>query len=169
MIKPLLKTMGALASLAVLGVAAYALFLSPADPPATSAAGTADRVGWVSYEEGLSIGKQQGKKVFLHFFSNWCTYCKKMQQETLGDPPVLDYLDKHFAAVKINTDQYPGLAAKYRVQGLPTTWFLTSSGEPISHLPGYVAPEVFLPLLEFVASDSYKTMNFNRFLEEKRL
>lgn len=134
----------------------------PANP-----ASTAD-LRWYGYDEGVALAKKQGKKVFLYFWADWCTYCKKMEEETLTKKEVAALLSKNYIPIKINVDADQRLASEYFVRGLPTIWFLSEKGEKISNLPGYVAPDFFLPILDFIQTDSYKQMTFKEFLEKKK-
>ena len=106
------------------------------------------RINWRSYEEGMVLGKIEKKKVFLHFYADWCGFCNKMAKDTFEDTAVITYLNENFIAVRVNTDQDQETAAGYGVMGLPTTIFLTEKGEPIVGVPGYIAPDTLLPMLK---------------------
>jgi thioredoxin-related protein len=124
-------------------------------------------IKWSSYDEGMSLSKKQGKKVFLYFWADWCGYCKKMEKETFSEKEVTAILNKKYISIKINSDAEQRLATQYFVRGLPTIWFLSEKGEKISNLPGYVAPDFFVPILRYIDSDSYKKMTFKEFLGKK--
>lgn len=111
-----------------------------------------DKIDWHSYNEGLAMAKTSDKKVFLHFWTSWCGYCTKMTTETFSDSAVTDYLNENYISIKINTDKEKALAAKYKVKGLPTSWFLTDKGEPITSLGGYLPPDKLLPILKYIAT-----------------
>ncbi len=123
------------------------------------------KITWHTYDEGVSLGKKEGKKIFMTFYANWCGYCKKMDQTTFSDPSVIDYLAANYITIKINSDQEKKLAATYRVSGLPTHWFLDSAGGAISSLPGYLGPEQFLPILKYIQTESYKTVKFDEYIK----
>jgi thioredoxin-related protein len=125
----------------------------------------AEPIKWYSYAEGVALGKKREKKVFLFFWAEWCTYCRKMDAETFSHPPVIAYLNDNFVSVRINSDRERKTASEYFVNGVPTSWFLTENGEKISNLPGYVPAQTFLPVLKFIDSDSYKTMTFGSYLK----
>ncbi len=115
-----------------------AFFLSMGFYGDTSAVET---INWRSYEEGLVVSKAEKKKVFLHFYADWCVFCAKMAKETFQNPAVVSYLNNHFIPVRVDTDKEPATAMKYGVQGLPSTWFLTEMGEAI----GQSADFQFIP------------------------
>jgi thioredoxin-related protein len=109
-----------------------------------------ETINWRSYEEGLVVGKAEKKKVFLHFYADWCVFCAKMAKETFQNPAVVSYLNNHFIPVRVDTDKQPTTAMKYGVQGLPSTWFLTEMGEAIGTVPGFIPPEPLLAMLKEV-------------------
>jgi uncharacterized protein YyaL (SSP411 family) len=107
-------------------------------------------INWRSYEEGLVVSKAEKKKVFLHFYANWCIFCRKMAKETFQNPAVVSYLNNNFISVRVDTDKEPDTAMKYGVTGLPSTWFLTRMGEAIGAVPGFVPPDALLSMLKKV-------------------
>ena len=48
-----------------------------------------ESINWRSYEEGMVLGKVEEKKVFLHFYADWCAFCRKMAKDTFQDPTVI--------------------------------------------------------------------------------
>ena len=116
----------------------------------SGAAYASDSVQWYSYEEGKVLARIEKKKVFLHFYANWCGFCLKMAKVTFRDAAVLSYLDHNFIAIRVDFDKKPDIAVKYGVRGLPANWFLTEMGQPIVSIPGYIDPEALLSLLKEV-------------------
>ena len=127
----------------------------------------AETIKWYSYEEGMTLGKSQHKKIFINFFAEWCGYCVKMDKVTFVDPEVVSYLNKNFIAIKVDSDRQNALALKYKVRGLPSNWFATESGEQIASFPGYIPPDDLLPKLKYIQTDSYKQMAFKDFMKVK--
>ncbi len=109
-----------------------------------------ESINWRSYEEGLVVSKVEKKKVFLHFYADWCVYCGKMAKETFQNPAVVSYLNNHFIPVRVDTDKKPDTAMKYGVTGLPSTWFLTEMGEAMGTVPGFIPPDTLLSMLKEV-------------------
>ena len=107
-------------------------------------------INWRSYEEGLAVSKVEKKKVFLHFYADWCVFCGKMAKETFQNPAVISYLNSNFIPVRVDTDKEPGTAGQYGVTGLPSTWFLTERGEAIGTVPGFIPPDTLLSMLKEV-------------------
>ena len=110
----------------------------------------AEEIKWRSYEEGLVVSRAEKKKVFLHFYADWCVYCAKMAKDTFQNPAVVSYLNTNFISVRVNTDKEPETAMTYGVAGLPSTWFLTRMGEAIVRVPGFIPPDTLLTMLKEV-------------------
>ena len=115
-----------------------------------SIASASDGINWRSYKEGMVLGKVEKKKVFLHFYADWCGFCRKMANDTFKDSSVIAYLNENFIPVMVNTDKDQETAAAYGVLGLPFTVFLTEIGEPIVSVPGYIPPDTLLAMLREV-------------------
>jgi len=123
----------------------------------------ADSVQWLTYEEGVGKARQEGKKVFLHFYADWCTYCAQMDEKTFAESYVYSYLNKHFIPIKVNVDREPRIASQYRVQPIPDSWFLTRNTRRIAKRPGYIDLDSMILLLKYVHTDSYKKMSLPDF------
>ena len=105
-------------------------------------------INWRSYEEGMVVSKIEKKKVFLHFYADWCGFCRKMAKDTFQDSSVVDYLNSNFISVRVDTDRNQQAAENYGVAGLPFNVFLTDRGEPIVSLPGYIPADTMLLMLK---------------------
>lgn len=106
---------------------------------------------WYSFKEGVVLGKSQGKKVFVHFWADWCTYCHTMEKETFQNPAVMKMLAKDFISIKVDTDREKALSDMFKVRGLPDNWFLAENGDIVGHRPGYIPTDMFMKILESVA------------------
>ena len=109
-----------------------------------------DSIKWHSYEEGKVLARIEKKKVFLHFYADWCGFCLKMNKETFRDATVVPYLKKNFISVRVDVDKELATAQKYGVMGVPANFFLTQTGQPIISVPGYISPSALLSMLKEV-------------------
>ena len=123
-------------------------------------------IKWYAYEEGMALGKDEHKKVFLYFWTEWCPNCKKMEKKTFQDASVIAYLNKNFISIRVNSDKERDIAAIYGVRGVPDNWFIAENSEPITNQPGYIPVKMFLPLLKFIRTENYKEMTFSKFLKK---
>lgn len=131
-------------------------------------AASADGIKWYTYEKGMAAGKEEGKKIFLHFYADWCRYCKQMDSKAFSDNAIVGYLNSNFIPIRVNSDKQSKIAMKYRVRGLPTTWFLRENGDKIVWRPGYIGEDDLLGYLKFIQTDSYKHMSLKDFLKQSK-
>ncbi len=126
----------------------------------------AKEIKWRPVEKRTSIENfenEEGKKIFIHFYTKWCGYCTDMSENTFKDPQVISYINKNYIPIRVDNDKerIDGIA----VSGVPNTWFLTEKGEMIGYQPGFINAESILAILKYMHTDSYLTMNFKEFLK----
>lgn len=135
-------------------------------------------LNWLSYNEGLALAEKENKYVLIDFYTDWCGYCKKMDEETYSNEEVKSILNENFVVVKVNAESENKviengeeitereLAKLYQVTGYPTTWFLESNHIRVAPLPGYVAAEQFIPVLNYIGEGWHKSISFKEYLEK---
>ena len=121
-------------------------------------------IQWQPYEAGMKMIKEQNKKGFLHFYTDWCTYCKIMNKQTFVDPKIIDYLNNNFVSIRVNADKQKDVAKKYGVSRFPSTWFIAEDSTSLSNQPGFIKPDMLLDMLKFLNTDSFKEMKFSEFV-----
>ncbi len=146
---------------------------------ALTSALTAKEPQWKNFNDGLAQAKKSGKKVLVDVYTDWCSWCKKMDANTYSDVKVREYLQKNYILVKLNPEKdgdvmYDGKkfsAADFSqgmgINGYPATLFLKSNGEPITVLPGYADADMFMHVLSFIGEDHYEKKKFADYLAEK--
>ncbi len=120
-------------------------------------------IEWKAYEKGVTMAKEEGKKVFLYFHADWCTYCRKMEHSTFKDLGIIAYLNDNFISIMVDTETEKKMSDLYGVRGLPTSWFLKSNSEKLSNMPGYVDSARLLLILKYINTESYDKMSFRDF------
>jgi len=135
-------------------------------------------LNWLSYTEGLALAEKENKYVLIYFYTDQCSWCKKMVDQTYSNEEVKKILSNKFVAVKINARSEnkviengeeiseKKLATLYQVSGYPTTWFLESNHSRVAPLPGYVATEQFIPVLNYIGEGWYKSISFKEYMEK---
>ena len=61
-------------------------------------------VNWLSFQELEKALLERPKKVMIHFYADWCVYCKKMEQVVYTKPAIEEELASHYYAVKFNVE-----------------------------------------------------------------
>ncbi|MBW7887276.1 MAG: DUF255 domain-containing protein [Bacteroidetes bacterium] len=137
------------------------------------------KASWQTFNTGMQKAKTSGKKILIDVYADWCSWCKKMDAVTYADKKVQDYLNKNFVIIKLNAEasekiQYSGqtispmeFSQGMGINGYPATLFMTSSGQPITILPGYSEPDMFIHVLSFIAENQYEKKKFDQYLTEK--
>jgi thioredoxin-related protein len=152
----------------------------------TSGSSTSPEVKWYSFEDGMKLAKKQRKFVIVDIFTDWCGWCKRMDNETFRDPRVVSYLNENFVAIKLNAEGKEAIAFNGNIYtnpspskprsthqlaialagsrlAYPTYIYLDSKGNSITATQGYSQPEDLLPLLEYIGSNAYKTKTWKEF------
>ena len=90
----------------------------------------------------------------VDFYTDWCGWCKVLDQKTYTDARVIKTTGAGFVAVKVNAEKEGiALAKKYKVSGFPTILFLNpSTGEVVSQVVGYAPPAPFVDELQAAVS-----------------
>ncbi|WP_035237617.1 thioredoxin family protein [Desulfobacter vibrioformis] len=125
-------------------------------------------ISWNDYTPGMALAGKEGKPIFLYFHASWCGYCVKLKKETFTDDRVKAYLNDHFVSIGVDTDKREKLARQWGVRGLPTLWFLEADGTKINNLPGFVDADQLLTILQYIHTQSYNTMNFQEYVQQKK-
>lgn len=100
------------------------------------------------YEKSL----QNGNKIIMDFYADWCIPCKELDQLTFSDPRVIEEL-KEYDAYKIDmtktmSDETEKIRKKFNILGMPTIILYNSSGKESKRITGFVNAEEFLELLK---------------------
>ncbi len=171
------KTIGVIIALFCIAGIAYAgiFILAQQNPSVTQKdqtlriAGTkqADSINWVPYEKGMELLKDGNKKGFIHFYTDWCIYCKMMAKSTFKDRKVINYANRRFIAIRVNADQQKEVAKRYNVVSFPRTYFIDEDQKILGMVPGLIQPDYFLAYLKYVDSESYKKMPFQDYIENR--
>ena len=95
-------------------------------------------------EAALAKAQEQDKPVLMAISAVWCYWCHVMDETTYSDPDVSRFINQHYVAVRVDSDQRPDINARYNVGGWPTTAFLTGHG-------GFIAGATYLPADQLLA------------------
>ena len=61
-------------------------------------------IRWISFEQLEDSLNVKPKKVFISFYADWCSYCKKMDQVAFQDEKVISLLNSQYYAVKMDSE-----------------------------------------------------------------
>jgi thioredoxin-related protein len=150
---------------------------SSGDSPVLKNLKTHSAIDWNNFNDGLAEAENSDKPILVFVSTTWCSYCRKMREDTFADDRIINRLKDSFVAVAIdgdagNTVRYKGrqfsekdFTRALRVRGFPTTIFFDSGGEIVFGQPGYIPPEQFEVVLEFISEGAYKEQTFQDFMK----
>lgn len=61
-------------------------------------------VKWLTVEQAEKLMTNAPKPVFIDTYTDWCGWCKKMDQDTFSDPVIAEILNNKFYPVKFNAE-----------------------------------------------------------------
>ncbi len=96
------------------------------------------------FEQALKMAGEQGKIVFVDFYTTWCGPCKLLDRTTWRDERVVQWLSTYTIPLKINAEEAKRLARTYRVESYPDLVFLNADGHILNRLSGYRDADTFL-------------------------
>jgi thiol-disulfide isomerase/thioredoxin len=113
-----------------------------------------EKVKWyTSWKDAVADSKRTRRPILIDFYADWCTYCKKMDKETIPNPTVQATLAK-VVCVRLNTEREGrALASKTGVGTLPTFLLTNANGEPEGRIEGFTDAPVFSATVSSLVSD----------------
>lgn len=61
-------------------------------------------INWLSWNEMVEKMKTDPRPVFIDTYTDWCGWCKRMDQTTFKDSAIVEYMNKHYYAVKLDAE-----------------------------------------------------------------
>lgn len=149
-------------------------FLNPAATPA--APPSPGPITWMSIEQAEEACRKKPRKIFIDVYTDWCGWCKKMDQTTFRDSAVAAYAGKHFYAVKLNAEDRGNIIFRNRVyaynasmrshdlavallngqMSYPSLVFLDEKLNPIQTFGGYSDAGQFAMMLHYFEENAYR-------------
>lgn len=139
-----------------------------------------DKINWDDYDKLQNVSSNNDKSFMIFFYADWCPYCKKMEETTFTDKEVIELLNNNFVSLKINSESKQilsktnknitgiSLAQKYQITGLPTVVFLDKKGVALTAVPGYLSTDLFIIILKYIYTESYKNESFESFRAKQK-
>ncbi len=89
------------------------------------------------------LAQAQNKPMLLVFGADWCGYCKKLEQQTLTNPQLVEYINKTYIAVHLDADKDEKVTEILEVKGLPCTIILSPDADLLGRIEGFHQPSAF--------------------------
>lgn len=89
------------------------------------------------------VSQKTGKPMLLVFGAEWCTFCKKLESQTLGNENLAKYINMNFVPVHIDVDEEPKVGEILEVSKLPCTIVLSPEADLLGRYEGFCQPNQF--------------------------
>lgn len=138
-------------------------------------------IKWYSFKEGYEKAKKEKKFLLVDFYTDWCKWCKVMDEKTYSQQQIINELNKNFVLVKLNPEKEgtvifngetytnANFARAAQVSGYPATGFFTRTGDFISTIMGYQDVDKFNVILEYILNEHYMKFGYEDFQLFKRV
>lgn len=140
-------------------------------------------INWMTWNEAYEANKKEKRKILVDVYTDWCSWCKKMDKTTFLDAEVVAELNKNFYAIKFNAEQKEtikfndydfvhtpgGRNGTHQLAfsllngrlGYPAFVTLDENFNRVRLSPGYKKTNQMLQELKFVSSEAYKKEDFD--------
>ena len=142
------------------------------------------KVKWYTLEEAEKLAMANPKPIFVDTYTDWCSWCKRLETETFSNPVIAEILNTRFYPVKFNaeskdeitfrgmkfvndgkygrTHQLTVALLKDKI-GYPSLIFFNEKIELLTVLPGFRTAKDIEPVLNFFADKAYDKKTFDEY------
>jgi thioredoxin-related protein len=120
-----------------------------------SAAFAEGGIHWYDLDTGFTTAKNAHKMILVDLYTDWCHFCKKLDQNTLSDPQVTAYLNEKFICVKVNAEnnrEGKKIKNNFAIEGYPCTLVFDQTGTFMGKFAGYTNPSNYKIMVERIIS-----------------
>ncbi len=147
--------------------------------------GNAQEIKWITWEQAAEASKQEQRKYVVDVYTQWCSWCKKMDANTFRDPEIVNYINAHYYAIKFDAEQKEDIILKGKVYkftkagkngyhqlaaeitrgqlSYPTLVFLNENLELIQSIPGYRDKESLEMIMKYFAEDFHTSIPWKKY------
>jgi len=158
---------------------------APAGAASTSNT-AAPAIKWYSIEEAVALNAKEPRKIFIDVYTDWCGWCKRMDASTFRDPVVVNYMNEHYYAVKLDAETKKeitlgtqkfvnpnpeGTRSTHQLaatlldgkMSYPSYVFLNEKNEKLTVVKGYMQTPSFEPIIKYFGTNAYLTQDYESY------
>ena len=138
-----------------------------------------------SINEIRQLSAQKPKKLVIDVYTDWCSWCKKMDKSTYQNEGIIQQINEDFYFVKLNAETRDSIffdnkiftfqnqykANEFAVALLngqmsyPSTVFLDENLGLLTVVPGYLTPKDLSPILKYFGKNFHLKMKWDEFIK----
>ncbi len=142
-----------------------------------------EKIHWLSFEEAVNLNTLKPKKIYIDVYTNWCVWCKKMDQVDFENPKIIEEMNRDYYPVKLNAEtrdsirfdqhvfkyltQYRAnefaLALLHGQMSYPTTVILDQDKKILSRIPGYMEANQLEEILNYFGQNNHLKYTWNQY------
>ncbi|HKK77798.1 MAG TPA: DUF255 domain-containing protein [Saprospiraceae bacterium] len=138
-----------------------------------------DTIQWMGLEEAMEAAEQRPKKIMVEVYTDWCVWCKKMEENTFQDEYIAEYINENFYPVRFDAHQkeavkFDGQVYRFTTSGntghhelaarllkgrlsYPAIVFMDERTDIIQTISGYKSPVQFMQMITYFGEDRHRT------------
>lgn len=138
-------------------------------------------VKWYTVEQAEKLAKENPRPILIDTFTDWCGWCKKLDQDTFSNPVIAEILNNKFYPVKFDAegkepvtflgktfinDGKAGRTHQLAVELLrgqlsyPNIVFFNEKIQLITNVPGYRSAKEMEVVISYFAEKAYDRQNY---------
>ena len=103
----------------------------------------------LTLDQAVEAAKQEGKLVFVDFYTDWCGPCRVMANTVFPQKKVGEYFNERFVCIKLNAEKEGKQDAQtYQVKAYPTFLVLDTDKNVKLDIKGSMTADAFLSKIE---------------------
>ena len=139
---------------------------------------TPEEIQWLSWEEAIEKSEIEPRKIIMEVYTEWCIWCKRMDEKTLQNDSIIKYINENYYAVRFDAEhkdeiEFNGKMYKFVKSGrngyhelaaellrgrltFPTVVFMEEDAEVIQSLAGYKSPMQFMQMITYFGENRHR-------------
>jgi thiol-disulfide isomerase/thioredoxin len=112
--------------------------------------------------EAHRLSAATGRPMLIVFGAEWCHYCRELDNTTLKNPDVVNYVTANFIPVHLDADKDVRLAQILKAKPIPCTVVLSPNAELMGRTFGYQDVQHYFVELEKMRQQYIKLAHHSR-------
>lgn len=148
---------------------------------------SASKILWLTLEEAQAKSEESSRKIMLFMYTDWCVWCKKMEETTFVNEEIADYINRNYYPVKFDAEAEQAISFNSKTYNFqdekprgvhelafelmggrvtyPTIAFLDETWKIIQSIPNYQSEIKFEQIITYFGEDFYRITPWSSYQE----